>query len=79
MPRDEQSSTDDEDEEEAKSRRDGKGRGAKRKFDEFECPSCSANNPFEEFGNNDEVLCGYCGLSLKAIVDDEGKLKLREP
>ena len=53
-------------------------KGAKRKFDEFECPSCSAHNPYDEFGNNDEVLCGYCGLSLKALVDEEGKLKLRE-
>jgi transcription elongation factor Elf1 len=52
--------------------------GAKRKFSEFECPSCSAHNPYDDFGNNDEVLCGYCGLSLKAIVNAEGELKLRE-
>ncbi len=53
-------------------------KGARRKFNEFECPACSANNPYEEFGNNDEVMCGYCGLSLKALVDSDGKLKLRE-
>lgn len=69
MPRDQDFSDEDE---------DATPNGARRKFDEFECPSCSAHNPYEEFGNNDEVLCGYCGLSLKAIVDTEGKLKLRE-
>ena len=52
--------------------------GAKRKFDEFECPTCSANNPFTEFGNGDEVICGYCGQSFDAIVNDDGRLKLRE-
>ena len=68
----------DHEEEDSSSKKDPRGTGAKRKFDEFECPSCSAHNPFDEFGNNDEVLCGYCGLSLKATVDDDGKLKLRE-
>ncbi len=71
MPRDDSFSDDDDDDEIAPQ-------ANRRKFDEFECPSCNANNPCEEFGNGDEVLCGYCGLSLKAIVDDEGKLKLRE-
>jgi hypothetical protein len=52
--------------------------GTRRRFSEFECPACSANNPFDEFGNNDEVLCGWCGLQFQALVDDEGKLKLKE-
>jgi hypothetical protein len=57
----------------------GKALGAKRKFDEFECPGCSANNPWGEgFGNNDEVLCNWCGVSYKAVVDEEGTLKLKE-
>jgi hypothetical protein len=56
----------------------GAALGARRRFDEFECPACSANNPFDEFGNNDEVLCNWCGLQFKALVDDEGKLKLKE-
>ncbi len=57
----------------------GAALGVKRKFDEFECPTCSANNPYDEgFGNNDEVLCNWCGLTFKAIVDEEGNLKLRE-
>jgi len=59
-------------------KKSGAALGTKRKFTEFECPACSANNPCEEFGNNDEVLCGWCGLSYKALVDDEGNLKLKE-
>ena len=64
----------DEDEE----KKTGAALGTKRKFDEFECPACSAHNPFDEFGNNDEVLCNWCGLQYKALVDDEGKLRLKE-
>jgi len=30
------------------------------------------------FGNNDELDCNYCGVSFKASVDDEGKLKMKE-
>ena len=52
--------------------------GSKRRFSEFECPTCSAHNPFDEFGNNDEVLCNWCGLQFKALVDEEGNLKLKE-
>jgi uncharacterized Zn-finger protein len=51
----------------------------KGKFKEFDCPSCTANNPADPpFGNDDEVLCNYCGTEYKAQVNDEGKLKLRE-
>lgn len=52
--------------------------GVKRKFDEFECPTCSAYNPHESFGNEEEVSCAYCGLSFMARVNEDGKLKLRE-
>jgi hypothetical protein len=56
----------------------GKARGSRNRFSEFECPTCSAHNPFEEFGNGDEVLCNWCGLQFKAAVDDEGNLRLKE-
>ncbi len=56
----------------------GKALGTKRKFDEFECPACSANNPYDTFGNGDEVLCNWCGMSFRALVDDEGTLRLKE-
>jgi hypothetical protein len=56
----------------------GKALGTKRKFEEFECPSCSAHNPFDTFGNGDEVLCNWCGMEFRVVVDDEGTLKLKE-
>ena len=30
------------------------------------------------FGNNDELLCNWCGMQFKAIVDEDGTLKLKE-
>ena len=64
--------------EEDESRKDGAHLGTRRRFDEFECPTCSAYNPLDGFGNGEEILCSYCGLTFIAMVDDEGKLKLRE-
>jgi len=59
---------------------DGPARpGKKRRFSEFECPTCSAHNPMgDAFGNGDDVFCGYCGQSFVAIVDEDGALKLKE-
>jgi hypothetical protein len=74
-PRDNLGSADIEDEDE---KRTGKELGSRRRFSDFECPTCSANNPFDDFGNNDEVLCNWCGVQFKAVVDDEGNLKLKE-
>lgn len=67
--------TEEQEEEEKKS---GKALGTKRKFDEFECPACSANNPYDTFGNNEELLCNWCGMQFKAVVDEEGNLRLKE-
>jgi hypothetical protein len=63
--------------EEDEDKKSGRSLGTKRRFAEFECPTCSANNPLE-FGNGEDVPCSYCGLSFTAIVDEEGTLKLRE-
>lgn len=57
---------------------EGKGGDAKRVFKEFDCPSCSANNPSEGFGDGDEVLCNYCGSEYAVRVNDEGRAKFRE-
>ena len=77
MPRDDLGYVHEAEEEEEK--KSGAALGSKRRFDEFDCPSCSANNPMGDgFGNNDELVCNYCGTPLKAIVDDEGHLKLKE-
>lgn len=65
--------------EEDEGKKSGAALGSKRRFDEFDCPSCSANNPIGDgFGNNDEVFCAYCGMSFKALVDDEGALRLKD-
>jgi hypothetical protein len=53
------------------------GRG--RRFDDFDCPDCNANNPYDDsFGDGDEVRCYYCGQEFRADVNDSGKLRLRE-
>ncbi len=51
----------------------------KKKYFEFDCPSCNANNPWPDgFGGGEEINCHYCGTSFEARVSEEGKLKLRE-
>jgi len=53
--------------------------GTKRRFTEFECPTCSAHNPVgDAFGNGDDVFCGFCGQSFVALVDEDGALRLKE-
>jgi hypothetical protein len=64
--------------EEEENKKSGDFLGSKRKFDEFECPACSAHNPFDDFGNDDEVTCGWCGMGFVVIVDDDSRLKLRQ-
>jgi transcription elongation factor Elf1 len=51
----------------------------KKKLDEFDCPSCNANNPWPDGMNEgDEIHCHYCGTSYLVRINDEGKLKLKE-
>ena len=79
MPYDRNSLGEMADQEDEDSKKAGKTQGVKRKFDEFDCPACSANNPVGDgFGNGDDVMCNYCGLEFKVQVDEEGRLKLRE-
>ncbi len=53
--------------------------GTKKKFFEFDCPSCNANNPWPDgFVDREEINCHYCGTSFQVKLSDEGKLKLRE-
>jgi hypothetical protein len=58
----------------------GMGSGAKRRFKDFDCPDCAANNPYDEepFGDGDEITCFYCGSQFNVSVNDDGKLRLRE-
>jgi transcription elongation factor Elf1 len=70
--------TDSHDEEDDRSE-PGETKGRRRTFQDFDCPSCNANNPYDDaFGDGDEVLCYYCGQEFKVQVDDEGRLRLRE-
>ena len=79
MPYDRRDSGEISDQEEDDDKKSGRAQGGKRRFDEFDCPTCSANNPVGDgFGSGDEVMCNYCGLEFRVQVDDEGKLKLRE-
>lgn len=50
-----------------------------RVYKDFDCPTCNANNPYDDgIHSGDEVRCYYCGSEFKALVTDAGKLKLRE-
>jgi len=52
--------------------------GRSRRFDDFDCPDCNANNPYDDhFGDGDEVRCYYCGQEFLARVSDSGRLKLK--
>jgi transcription elongation factor Elf1 len=51
----------------------------KKKFFEFDCPNCNANNPWPDgFVAKEEINCHYCGTSFEARIADDGKLKLKE-
>lgn len=58
------------------------GRGAEagrtRRFDDFDCPDCAANNPYDDgFGDGDDVRCFYCGQDFRAAVTEAGRLRLK--
>lgn len=54
------------------------GDGTRSRFKEFDCPECSANNPYDDgIGDGDEVTCFYCGQQFSVRVNDSGRLKLR--
>lgn len=73
MPYDSRSGDDDEVEAQ------GVREGASRRFTDFDCPACNANNPYDDgFGDGDEILCYYCGQEYRVRVSDEGRLKLKE-
>lgn len=58
---------------------EGGGSGKPKKFDEFDCPGCNANNPWPDgLHEGDEINCHYCGTSFLVKITEEGKLKLRE-
>ncbi len=51
--------------------------GRARRFGDFDCPDCSANNPWDDgFGDGDEVRCFYCGQEFSVGVNDSGRHRL---
>jgi hypothetical protein len=52
--------------------------GRRRRFGDFDCPDCNANNPYDDrFGDGEEVRCYYCGQEFRAEVNESGRLRLR--
>ena len=57
---------------------DGSEAGRRRRFNDFDCPDCNANNPYDDgFGDGDEIRCYYCGQGFTVAVSEEGRLRLR--
>ena len=57
---------------------EGEDAGRRRRFGDFDCPDCSANNPWDdEFGDGDEIRCFYCGQEFRVGVSDAGRLRLK--
>ena len=57
---------------------DVSGEGPRRRFRDFDCPDCDANNPYDDgFGDGDEIRCYYCGQEFRAQVADSGRLRLK--
>jgi len=56
----------------------GAAEGRRRRFQDFDCPDCNANNPWDDgFADGDEIRCYYCGQEFRVQVSDEGRLRLR--
>lgn len=56
----------------------GEQEGQGRRFKDFDCPECSANNPYDDgFGDGDEVRCYYCGQDFRVTVSDSGKARFK--
>jgi hypothetical protein len=46
---------------------------------DFDCPSCSANNPYDDgIYPGDEVTCYYCGQVFNVEKGSDGRWKFRE-
>jgi hypothetical protein len=57
---------------------EGEDAGRARRFGDFDCPDCAANNPWDDgFGDGDEIRCFYCGQEFRAGVSDSGRLRLK--
>jgi len=61
---------------------DDRPRGpAGKKLKDWDCPSCQANNPSDEFvpeKKGIELRCNYCGVEYRISLSDEGRIKFKE-
>lgn len=51
----------------------------KNEWTEFDCPECSAHNPWDDgFKVGDELFCSWCGavLLVRRVPDDPERYKL---
>ena len=55
------------DEHEDDEKPQGEDLGRARRFGDFDCPDCNANNPHDGFGDGDEIRCKYDNESGKNI------------
>lgn len=52
--------------------------GSARRFQDFDCPDCNANNPYDDgIGDGDEIRCYYCGQEFRVTVTESGRLRLK--
>ena len=52
---------------------------AKERRKDFDCPECSANNPYDDgFSPGDEIRCYYCGQEFRVEIGHDGRWKYRE-
>lgn len=48
-------------------------------FRDFDCPVCSANNPYDDgFVAGDEIRCFYCGQDFEVSLASGSRLRLKE-
>jgi transcription elongation factor Elf1 len=58
---------------------DLKEEAARLRATDFDCPTCSANNPMESaLRDRDEISCHYCGANFQVRITGDGRLKLKE-
>lgn len=61
---------------------DDRPRGpAGKKLKDWDCPSCQANNPTDEFipeKKGIELRCNYCGVEYRITLSEEGRVKFKE-
>ncbi|HJL43183.1 MAG TPA: hypothetical protein RMG48_17890 [Myxococcales bacterium LLY-WYZ-16_1] len=51
----------------------------KLQWTEFECPECTAHNPWDDgFTWGDELFCSWCGcrLRVKRVDSEDGRYRL---